>query len=131
MGNAVTAPTSFIQGVIMKKLLIAAAIVTVSLSALADGEPYVNTPLAGSGITRAQVLNELKSAAADRALVSGEGSSVSGMQAHAVPQSTRMLSRAEVRAELDRARRNGELYSGEFRSTPPVRAAMDMQIARH
>jgi hypothetical protein len=116
----------------MKSLLIAATVIVTSLSALADGEPHVITPLAGAGITRAQVQNELKSAIANGALMSGEGRSVTGMHAQSSPMSGRALSRAEVRAELDLARRNGELSSGEFRSVPtPSRITSDTQMARH
>src|SRR3954453_14672432 len=114
------------SGVIMRNLFIAAAIITTSFTAVADGEPYANPQVASSGITREQVMNEANRAAARGAIVSGEGQSVNGMRAPAASHTPPPPSRAEVRAQLDLARRNGELSSGEFRSAPDTRSNTGM-----
>jgi hypothetical protein len=114
----------------MKKLFVAAALIATSFAALADGEAFANPMVTGSPITRAQAASDLQRAAASGALVSGEGPSITGTYvtpAHAA----RMLSRAEVRAELDMARRNGELTEGEFRFAPGTRTQTGMQLAQH
>lgn len=107
----------------MKSLLIAVAIVTTSLSALADGATYEYPRPAVSTITRAQVLDELKEAAASGALVSGERSYVA-------PPTQRALSRAEVRAELDFSQRDQQIGDGWFNFIAHTRATPDPQVAK-
>lgn len=95
----------------MKTLLIAAAIAATSLSALADGATYEYPRVADSAITRAQVQDELKQAAATGGLASGERSYVA-------PAAGQSLTRADVRAALDEARQNNQLAHGEFAFRP-------------
>lgn len=106
----------------MKTLLIAAAIATTSLSALADGATYEYPSTSQSGITRAEVQAELKQAIANGALVSGERSYVA-------PRTGRALSRAEVLAELDLAQRNNQLARGEFGFDPDANGATTTRFA--
>jgi hypothetical protein len=67
-------------------------------------------------------LNELKQAAASGALVSGERSYVAS--ATGLP-----LSREEVRAALDTAKRNGQLAHGEFAFSPDTVGPTGTRIA--
>lgn len=106
----------------MKALLIAAAIATTSLSALAEGATYDYPQPAISNISRAEVVNELKLAAASGALVAGERSYVA-------PETGPALSRAEVRAALDLARRNHELSYGEFSFNADAGSTTGSQVA--
>ncbi len=91
----------------MKTFSIAAALVAVSFSAMADGAAYPYPQVMNSNLSRAQVLAQTAAAAARGELVGGELSYVA-------PVAVGARSRAEVRAELDAARANNELAHGEF-----------------
>jgi len=91
----------------MNKLLIAAALVATSLSALAEGSEYEYPRTITAALSRAEVRAELARAAANGELRAGEQSYVAPVMQHAG-------SRGQVRAELERALRNNELARGEF-----------------
>lgn len=91
----------------MKTFSIAAALIAVSFSAMADGASYEYPQVTSSTLTRAQVRAQTADAAARGELVSGELSYV------AAPQGP-SLTRAQVRAELAAARANNELFHGEI-----------------
>jgi hypothetical protein len=100
----------------MNKLLIAAALVATSFSALADGAQYEYPTTITSSVSRAEVRNELARAAANGELVAGE-------ESYVAPAQGRALSRAEVLAELEQALRNNEVARGEFAfAEAPARA---------
>ncbi|WP_372828510.1 DUF4148 domain-containing protein [Polaromonas sp.] len=86
---------------------IAATTLVTSLSALADGATYSYPQAITSNTSRAEVRADLYEAIAIGALTSGELSYVA-------PVTGRPLTRNEVRTELAAARRNNELFGGEF-----------------
>ncbi|MBE0547145.1 MAG: hypothetical protein IH627_05670 [Rubrivivax sp.] len=90
-----------------KLIIIAAAFVATSFSALADGASYEYAQPITSTVSSADVHAQTARAAARGEIVAGEGSYVAPAQGPA-------LSRAEVRLALDNARRNNELVSGEM-----------------
>lgn len=91
----------------MKTFSIAAALLVVSFSAMADGATYQYPQVTTSNLTRAQVQAQTAVAAARGELVSGELSYVAPAQGSS-------LSRSEVRTELAAARAKNELAHGEF-----------------
>lgn len=106
----------------MNKLLIAAAFVATSFSALADGASYEYPQPVTSSVSRAEVQAQTARAAARGEIVSGELSYVAPAEGPA-------LSRAEVRLALDDARRNNELISGEMSFVAEAPAATVTQVA--
>ncbi|MDZ7591176.1 MAG: DUF4148 domain-containing protein [Rubrivivax sp.] len=107
----------------MNKLIIAAAFVATSFSALADGEATYEYPQpVTSNVSRAEVQ-------AQTALAAARGEIVSGELSYVAPATGPALSRAEVRLALDEARRNGELVSGEASYVADARSAQATQVA--
>lgn len=91
----------------MNKILIAAALVSGSMSVLADGATYEYPQPFVSSVTRAEVVAQTATAAARGEIVSGELS-------YEGPPVGPAATRAEVRLALDLARQNHELASGEM-----------------
>jgi hypothetical protein len=91
----------------MKSFSIAAALLVVSFSAMADGATYQYPQVSTSTLTRAEVQAQTAVAAARGQLVGGESSYVAADRAPS-------QSRSEVRAELATARAKNELAHGEF-----------------
>lgn len=91
----------------MKTVLIATAIAIASLSALAGTGQTVSGDIGYSlGYTAAPPQPKE---------TSGSGGSTSALGASAAPRQTApRLTRAQVRAELDAARRSGQLVSGDL-----------------
>ena len=88
-------------------IAIAAATLTASLAASAEGATYDYPPAVTATGSRAETRAELRDALAAGTLNSGERSYVA-------PATGWALSRAQVRAELDAARANHALAHGEF-----------------
>ncbi len=91
----------------MKTFSIAAALLVVSFSAMADGATYQYPQVMSSNLTRAQVEAQTAAAAVRGELVSGE-------LGYAAPAQGISLSRSEISAELSAARAKNELPHGEF-----------------
>ena len=91
----------------MKSFSIAAALLVVSFSAMADGATYQYPQVSTSALTRAEVQAQTAVAAARGELVGGEASYVA-------PAKGTSQSRSEVRAELADALARNALAHGEF-----------------
>jgi len=91
----------------MKSFSIAAALIAVSFSAMADGATYQYPQVSTSTLTRAEVKAQTAVAAARGQLVGGESTYVAAARGAS-------LSRSDVRADLAAARAKDELAHGEF-----------------
>lgn len=100
----------------MKSFSIAAALIAVSFSAMADGATYQYPQVSISALTRAEVQAQTAVAAARGQLVGGESSYVA-------PTKGPSQSRSEVRAELAAARARNALAHGEFAYAAQSRAS--------
>ena len=89
------------------------------------GVPMRSEPVPTSGISRAQVQGELRTAQASNMIISGE--TIMGVDTTPMA-STR--SRAEVQSEAVQAVRNGEIVAGEAGTSPVGHSQPDTTFAR-